>query len=375
MRVGVVGASGFVGNRAVELLHADKNFEVRQIIHSSSSIQRLTLDHLDVQIANSFDESSLKAAFQGCDAIVHSVLGSSGLIRGCIVPTYRAAQKAGVRRIIYLSSMIVHGCAPAPGTTEETPPLEHQPFPTHSAKIYAERKLLELRKSGTVEVVIIRPGIVFGPRSRWVTELAHQLAQGTACFINKGKGICNTVYIDNLIHGMLLAMTSPSADGEAFFVSDHEQVTWFDFYRPFAEALGIDPTQIPDVAIPEFKHGWKQQAMDTVWNSAQIQKVLSFFPDNLKQNFKQNIKHLIRHPTLQATEHPQNDVTQMQPNISEMMSILQQSTYKLPFTKAAQMLGYEPVVSFSEGCSRSVQWLCDREGFSKQTNLIASRQP
>jgi 2-alkyl-3-oxoalkanoate reductase len=374
MKVGVVGASGFVGNRAIELFDADENFELRQIVHSPSSLQRLTLNHLDVQIANSFDASSLEAAFKGCDIIIHSVLGSSGLIRGCIAPTYRAAQKAGVRRIIYLSSMIVHGSAPTIGTTEATLLLETQPFPTHLAKIYAERKLLELRKQGDVEVTILRPGIVFGPRSRWVTDLAYQLLHGTAYLINEGKGICNSVYVDNLIHGIRLAMMCPGADGEAFFVGDRDRVTWFDFYRPFAEILGVDSINIPQADVPEFSHNWKEQTIDAIWNSEQIQKILSYISDDLKQNFKQNLKHAIRQSITSSTQPSQKTITQPQPQVTEMMAILQQSQYKLPNTKAERILGYEPIVSFNEGCRRSVDWLIDDGRLAERIKSIAKHQ-
>ncbi len=360
MRVGIVGASGFVGNRATQVLHPD--FEVRQIVHSSASLQRLILPNLDCpnldcQIANSFDTSSLEAAFQGCDVIIHSVLGSSGLIRGCVGPTYRAAQKAGVRRIVYLSSMIVHSCAPAPGTTEETPLIENQPFPSHSAKIDAERKLLKLRQDGTVEVAIIRPGIVFGPRSRWIIDLADQLSHGTAYLIHGGQGICNTVYIDNLIEGIRLAMTAPEADGEAFFLGDREQVTWLDFYRPFADLFGIDPLQIPQVEVPEFTHHWRQQTIDTIWNSELIQKVLSLASEDLKQSLKNKVKQILPHRTQPIINSEPERLTQPKPRVTEMMAILQQSQYKLPFTKAEQRLGYQPIVSFPEGCRRSMEWL------------------
>lgn len=368
MKIGIVGASGFVGNRAVEMLHLEGN-EVRPILRSFASIDRLTQKNLDCRIAGAFDESALEKAFKGCDIIVHSILGSPGLIRGSVVPAYKAAQKAGVRRIIYLSSMIVHRSAPAPGTTEASLFVENQPFPAHSAKIYAERKLMELRKSGSVEIAIFRPGIVFGPRSRWVIDLANQLSQGTAYFINEGKGICNSVYIDNLIHAIRLAMTVPEADGEAFFVGDREQVTWFDFYRPFAETFGINPMQIPQLNAPEFTHSWKEQIMGSVWNSQIMQKVLAATSDDLKQKIKYAMpkRHKPSSETFEKVE------TKPQPVVTEMMAELQQSQYKLPFDKAEKILGYKPIVSFDEGCRRSLEWLAESKQFHFPLNLVVRK--
>ncbi len=350
MKIGVVGASGFVGNRAVEVFHAQGN-EVRPIVRSEASIDRLTQKNLDCQIAGAFDQSALEVAFKGCDVVIHSILGSAGLIRGTVEPAYRAAQKAGVRRIIYLSSMIVHRSSPAIGTTEASPLVEKQPFPTHSAKIDAERKLMKLRKNGSVEVVIFRPGVVFGPRSRWVSELANQLSQGTAYLINEGKGICNSVYIDNLIHGIQLGMTVPEADGEAFFVGDRELVTWFDFYRPFAEVSGIDPTQIPSLEVPDFPHSWKQELMGSVFNSQVVQKFLAAMPKDLKQKLKKSKSNKSSEKIIRKVE------TKPEPVVTEMMAELQQSQYKLPFDKAERILGYAPIISFDEGCSHSIEWL------------------
>lgn len=369
VRIGVVGASGFVGNRAVELLHAGET-EVRAIGRSPASFERLTYKDVDCRVANAFDQSELEAAFRGCDVVIHSILGSPGLIKGSIAPTYKAAEKAGVRRILYLSSMIVHRPAPAPGTTEASPMVENQPYAAHPAKINAERKLLQLRRNGSVEVTIFRPGIVFGPRSRWVTDLANQLTQGTAYFINGGKGICNTVYIDNLIHAMHLAMTASGADGEAFFVGDRECVTWFDFYRPFAEAFGIDPAQIPQLAAPEFPaQSWKQRIKGSLWDSEIVQKILALISDDFKQTLKQaNPKR--GKPSLEPV--PQETVKQ--PVVTQMMAELQQSQYKLPYTKAERILGYSPIVSFSEGCRRSVQWLAQSGQFPAIDLAIANPQ-
>jgi 2-alkyl-3-oxoalkanoate reductase len=358
LTIGVVGASGFVGERAVEMLCEDSTI-VRPIVRSPDRLTRFAAMNLDGYVANAFDASALEKAFRGCDIVIHSVLGSPGLIRGSVESAYRAAQRAGVRRLIYLSSMIVHTSAPVPGTTEASPLVENQPgFPTHIAKIDAERRLLHLREKGTVEVVIFRPGLVFGPRSRWVVDLAAELSQGTAYLIDRGRGICNTVYVDNLVHAIRLAMVADRADGEAFFVGDREQVTWIDFYRPFAKAFGVNLTQIHCLTVPKFSHSRKQQVIDSFRHSEVMQKLLALVPDDFKQKIKRVMPKRDR-----FTTQSDRTVVQPQPVVTEMMAILQQSQYKLPFTKATQILGYEPIVSFDEGCRRSIEWLAESKQF------------
>jgi 2-alkyl-3-oxoalkanoate reductase len=361
MRIGIVGASGFVGNRAVEMLAADGN-EVRSIVRSAASLERLSPQHLDGQIANCFDRSSLETAFAGCELIIHSILGSPGLIRGSILPTYQAAQRAGVRRIVYLSSMVVHTSAPALGTTEATPPITNQPFPTHNAKIAAERQLLQLRQQGEVEVTIFRPGIVFGPRSRWVEDLADRLSQGQPCLLDGSRGVCNTVYVDNLIHGIRLALSNPAADGEAFFVGDRESVSWYEFYQPFAAAFGVNLDRLPPaIATPATQLNWRQQRLETVRNSEFVQKVLSLVSDEFKQQFRGAVGQRQRGASEPMPPVPAAATTA--PTMSEMMAILQRSPYRLSFTKATQLLGYEPIFSVWDGCDRSIEWLATIDRF------------
>jgi nucleoside-diphosphate-sugar epimerase len=319
----------------------------------------LPIQNLDARIANALDQSALQKAFTGCDVVIHSILGSPGLIRGSVAPAYRAAEKAGVRRLIYLSSMCVHGQAPEPGTTEESPLRRQQPFPYNTAKIDAEQRLLKLRAKGKVEVVIFRPGIVFGPRSGRIVDIANQLLQGTACFINEGKGICNTVYVDNLVHAMKLAMTAEDADGQAFFVGDREQVTWWNFYAAFATALGVDPAQIPTVPIPKLDTSdQKQTLIGNIRQSEWMQKLLSLASDDLKQAIKQ-VKPK-KSPTVKVQSSFDQPESQ-EPVMSQEIALLQQSQYKLPLVKASRILGYEPTVPFEKACQHSINWLLHRQ--------------
>lgn len=353
--VGIVGASGFIGRRAVELF-SKHGFDVCPIVRAESSLSRLPHSKFDYRIANALDCSALQKAFVGCDVVIHSVLGSAGLIRGSIAPAYRAAQLAGVRRIIYLSTMCVHGQAPAPRTDESSPLSATHDFPYNNAKIEAERKLLQLRSKGSVEVVIFRPGIVFGPRSHWVVNLANELSQKTAYLIQGGEGICNTTYVDNLVHAMKLAMVSAEADGQAFFVGEHEQITWAGFYQPFAEALGISMDQVASVAVPKFKRSWKQRILGPIWDSELAQKTLSVIDDDLKQALKKSLsrKRKVSSPSLQLQEA---DSLRPKPIVSREMAALQQCQYKLPLQKAQQLLNYEPIVSFPEASNICIEWL------------------
>jgi 2-alkyl-3-oxoalkanoate reductase len=360
LTIGILGASGFIGSRMVELLHAEPTVTVRPIVRNPASLASWAGLALDGRVAHALDASALQQAFQGCEVIVHSVTGNPGLIRGSVDATYQAAQRAGVRRIIYLSSMCVHGQAPAPGTHEATPLTKPQPFPYNSAKIDAERSLLAQRSSGSVEVVIFRPGIVFGPRSPRVVEVATELLNGTAYLVNGGKGICNTTYVDNLVHAVKLAIQCKTADNQAFFIGEPEPTTWADFYHTLATGLGIHPAEIATVApVAPPSTSLKQKLVEPVRDSVLVQTLLASISDSLKQSIKETVSQNKTHslPTAQQLAVAPQTTTKPERVVTYELSLLHQSPYKLPYDKACQILGYEPILSLPQAYQRTIAWL------------------
>src|SRR5262249_15339710 len=150
--------------------------------------------------------------------------------------------------LVYISSGSVHGQSPAPGTNEGSALTLRHAFSYNTAKVRAERRLATLRHRGTVETVVLRPTIVFGAGSRWVYDFADALAAGNAVVVDGARGICNSIYVDNLSRAVLQALTRPGVDRETFLVSDGETVRWCDLYRPIAEAFGYDFDRVPSIS-------------------------------------------------------------------------------------------------------------------------------
>lgn len=352
MKIAVLGANGFIGGRLVEQCTLEGWAEARPVVRSFSSLARLSRFNLDCRIADARDQSALEKAFSGCDTVVHSVVGDPDVILATLAPAYQAAQQVGVRRIVYMSSASVHGQAPEPGTNETSPLSTNQALSYNNAKVQAEQQLLALRKQGKVELVMLRPGIVFGPRSRWVSDLADELLTRKAYLLNEGRGICNSIYVDNLLFAIRLALTNAEADGHAFLVGDRETVTWLDFYRPFAEALGVDLDSIVRLPTPVFERGLRDR-LEGVRVSRSFQSAMPLFPNKLKQAVKGALSGWSQGslPSLWRLR----GITQ--PQVTQEIALLQSCNYKLPLTKAEKLLGYEPPCTFSEGCCRSIGWL------------------
>lgn len=351
MRIAVVGANGFIGSRTVEMLHLEGLAEVRPVVRRRSSLTRAARFDLDCRIADAKDERALADAVSGCDVVLHAVAGDRATIVESAAATYRASERAGVRRLVYLSTASVHGQAPEPGSDETTPlPTSHD-LPYNESKARAERELTRLHARGSVELVMLRPGIVFGPRSQWTAGIADELLAGRACLANDGAGICNTIYVDNLVRAIMLAATAPDANGEIFLVGDRERVTWLDLYGAIAASLGIGADEIPRLVEPVPAPRWAER-LERVLVSRTGCAVLSLFPREARARARRLVPGLNRIPP--AAEKP---TAPREPFLTREMALLQSCRYKLPIAKAEAVLGYDPPISFAEGCRRSAGWL------------------
>jgi nucleoside-diphosphate-sugar epimerase len=353
LKLAIIGANGFIGSRAVEFLHLGGLAQVRPIVRSINSLARLSRFDLDCRIADARDQRALRAALEGCDVVVHAVSGDLKTILGSLRPAYLAAQQAGVQRFIYLSSGSVHGQAPVPGTDESTPLSDRQPVMYNNAKVWAETRLLTLRKTGAVELVILRPGIVVGPRSYWISSFASSLLSGETYLVNQGRGICNSIYVDNLIQAMYQAAVAPRADGQAFLLGDAQTISWADLYAPIAAALGFDLAQVPDIEYVQSRGSWND-LIRRAWTSDAARDLRTIVPKRLRR--------ALRAALIQETPPPSPWADGVQsparpPQATLEMALLYRCAYKLPHTKAQQILGYEPIVSFSEACRRTLGWL------------------
>jgi nucleoside-diphosphate-sugar epimerase len=356
IKFAVLGANGFIGTRITEMFALSDLAEVRPIVRNYWSLARASRFSLDSRVADAFDQEALQNAFQGCEVVVHAVAGDIKTILGTLSPVYQAAQKAGVRRLVYLSSSSVHGQAPVPGTDESSTLSDKQVLPYNNAKVHAERTLSQLRSQGEVELVILRPGIVFGPRSFWVTSFAEALLAGQASLLNRGTGICNSIYVDNLVQAIYLAATHPKADREVFLLGDQECVTWEDLYHPIARALGYDLANLPEGVIseqdPEPKPSWFEW-LEPIRVSRPVQGLLSIFPHKYRVALYRAYETILEPQTDPFLISPEK----LQPVISRELAMLYSCQYKLPHEKATRVLRYQPPVPFQEAVRRTVAWL------------------
>ena len=95
-------------------------------------------------------------------------------------------------------------------------------------------------------IVIMRPVVVFGPFSPiWTVGTIERIRIGGWDKIEGVNGLCNPVYIDDLVDSLFLSVTNNHAVGKTFNISGSETVTWNEYYSAYAELVGISlPAEI-----------------------------------------------------------------------------------------------------------------------------------
>jgi nucleoside-diphosphate-sugar epimerase len=345
-RVAIVGAAGFIGSRLKESFHSSGAYDVVPVVRRETVMESQCPCGVRPVIADALDEAALVAAFNGCDSVVSSIAGDPRTIVESARSIQSAAERVGVRRLIYLSSQMVHGQAPVPGTDEHSPLSLRQPIAYNAAKVRAERLLTRPGRRSRTEVVIIRPGIVYGPRSRWTRGIADELLAGKAFLADGGAGICNAIYVDNVVHAVERAIEAGRVAGEAFIVNDAETVTWRDLIRPIADALGVDLNAVPQPNSAEILGDRDSSHQSLLMGAARA--LVRLLPKRIAE--AQRAARKAWQPPPEKTEEPATEY-------SLELALLHSCRVRLPTEKAERLLGFRPRVSFDEGCRRSVEWL------------------
>lgn len=252
MRILVTGASGFVGTALCrELLsrgHAVDATARRAIPQGEglSGLRRIAVP----DIAAEFDR---RALLDGMDAVVHLAaiahrrgVPDAELERVNVDATARLAEAAAgrVRRFVFLSSIKVHGEDSSTGMYEETGVLRPEDAYGRS-KLHAEQALIEIAARSRMELVLIRPPMVYGPGVKAnFLRLLRWVASGLPLPLASLRNRRSLVYLGNLVDVVAHCAAHPSANGP-FLVSDQEIVSTPELILRIGWALGRPARLVP----------------------------------------------------------------------------------------------------------------------------------
>jgi acetylornithine/succinyldiaminopimelate/putrescine aminotransferase/nucleoside-diphosphate-sugar epimerase len=242
----ITGATGFIGGHLAARL-AQEDVPVRCLVRSTSDTSLLEELDVDIAVADLTDPGGVARAARGCRYVLHcgalvSDWATAKEIERINVTGTRnvlaAAADAGVERFVHLSTTDVYG-HPEGSAVEETRMATRFSNWYAQTKLAAEAEVRRVEAAHGMDVVILRPATVYGPRSKEVVgEIARALRAGHMLLIDRGRAIAGLVYVENLIDAAVLALRHEGAAGHAFNVTDGLDVTWKEFAGGLAEGLG-----------------------------------------------------------------------------------------------------------------------------------------
>ena len=253
LRVLVTGANGFVGSALCAAL-ANRDYCVRGVVRDPSRSAGLICELTKVgDIGSNTDWSG---SLIGVDIVVHlaarvHVMRDSAtdplaeFRRVNVAGTERlalAAATAGVRRFVFLSSVKVNG--ERGGYNESDPPAPQDAYGI--SKHEAELGLRVIAAETGMEVVIIRPPLVYGPGVKANFHvLLWAVARGVPLPLGAIHNRRSLVALDNLVDIIVTCIDHPAAANQTFLVSDGEDLSTTELIRHLARAMGRPARLIP----------------------------------------------------------------------------------------------------------------------------------
>jgi nucleoside-diphosphate-sugar epimerase len=246
----VTGANGFVGSALCAALK-NKGHTVRAAVRDPA---RFAIDGCEIVRVPVLDaDTDWGEALSGMTTVIHlaarvhvmrddasdpleefrrvNVAGTEHLAR--------SAAASGVKRLVYVSSIKVNGEATSGDSkfTEADTPSPQDPYGV--SKYEAEQALHRIAEETGLEVVIVRPPLVYGADVKGnFAQMLRVLARGIPLPLASVRNLRSLVYVENLADALIRCATHPAAAGQTYLVSDGEDVSTPGLLRQLGDAMG-----------------------------------------------------------------------------------------------------------------------------------------
>jgi len=241
----VTGANGFIGTRLCENL-SENRVNVRRAMRAAERNDDFAVRELTADI-------DWSEAVKGVDCVIHlaGIVHVANGKNAILLDDYRRvnvdattnlamhAAKCGVRRFIFLSSIKVHGESSIPGKPIH---VDWQPQPLDPyaiSKWEAEQNLFRISVESDMEVVCVRPPLVYGPcvKANFL-RMMRWLYKGIPLPFGAVHNKRSLVNLDNLVDLIVACIDHPAAANQVFLVSDGEDLSTPELMQRTATALG-----------------------------------------------------------------------------------------------------------------------------------------
>ncbi len=333
--VAVTGAPGWLGTTLVQALlaggrhgaHEGPPLSVRALVKPGTPLGALRcLDGaLEIVPVDLRDVRTIQGVLEGADWLVHA----AGLIHPQrIADLYTInvdgtrhlledAARAGVQRVVHISSNSPVGLSRTHSRLMNEDDTPRPYFHYGRSKLEAEELVRAVHGAGHVETVILRPCWFYGPQQpARQTRFFRMIAGGRPLVFGDGENLRSMSFIDNVVQGILLALTSEKAAGRTYWIADERPYTFNEIIAVVADILGVEalrPRHLPAMT----------------------------------SSLCQIVDHVVQGVGLYQKEiHVAGELS---------------STIAVSIEAASSELGYAPEVALEEGMRRSIDW-CRQAG-------------
>lgn len=240
MKAALIGSNGVIGSRLVESFQLGDGPTIVAIEARPADLTLASRFSIDVRLAELRETDSLTRAFAGCGLAIYARAEPASEAKRVASTLCVAAARANVRRVVYLSTPELGNC---PAESSDAP----EGLATEAEQAAERTFLIDCKKLGIVGHVL-RPGVVYGPRSPLVATVAAELRENRAWLIARGEAGIPAVYVDNVIDAIRACLRSKTAPAEVVEVIDPDTGTWREFYLHLARELEFSGSRIRDIA-------------------------------------------------------------------------------------------------------------------------------
>lgn len=243
MKILITGASGFIGRALCSYL-SSFDYSVFPMVRAASGMAG------EIVVGNICAPSAM-AVLNGCDVVVHlaarvHVMDSGGASQSAL---YRAintdatlrlasqAARAGVKRFVFVSTIKVNGEGRNAAYRENDVPMPQDPYAI--SKWEAEQGLWQIAQETGMEVVVLRPPLVYGPGVKAnFRRLIEAVARGWPLPLGALANRRSVLYLGNFVDAIRVCAEHPAAAGRTFLIDDGDPVSTPQLVRAVARALG-----------------------------------------------------------------------------------------------------------------------------------------
>jgi UDP-glucose 4-epimerase len=253
----VTGANGFVGRQVVASA-SERGIAVRGAVRRAVEIR---VPEAEYMVGAELESTiSWMPYLRGVETVIHTAARVHVMNETANEPLAdfrrinvdgtinlaRQSAAAGVRRFIFISSIKVNGEHSLPGVPFNATDIAAPGDPYGVSKYEAESALWTLARETSLEVVVIRPVLIYGPGVKAnFAAMMKWLQRGVPLPFGAIYNKRSLVALDNLVDLILTCVASPAAAGQTFLVSDDEDLSTTALLKRMAIALGVSSRLIP----------------------------------------------------------------------------------------------------------------------------------